>query len=99
MLLRFLKTCLKKLRHTKSDRYAWPLLPQEMLERRRDYGEQYRIRQDEQYRIMKEMSLKELMSYVRIRGKPENEWTRHEHQFVENMLARAPSTRVLDEHD
>ena len=73
-----------KLQPAKSDWGAWPLLPQEMLEPRRYYDEQ-------EHRIMKEMSLKELMSYLRIMGKPENEWTRHERQFIEDVLIVTPA--------
>jgi hypothetical protein len=70
-----------KLRHKKSDRYAWPRLPREMLG----------PRSGEQYPFLNEMSPEELMAYAEIIEKPEEERTRLEHRFVEVMFARYPS--------
>jgi hypothetical protein len=73
-----------KLQHKKkSDVYAWPRLPQGMLEPQRDYGQEYRI--------VEEMSWEELIAYKGIIEKPEDEWTRLEHRFVQEMDARFPS--------
>ena len=80
-----------KLRCKKSDVYAWPRLPQGMLEPRRDYGQEYRI--------VEEMSWEELIAYKGIIERPEEEWTRLEHRFVQEMDARFPSMRKLDKRD
>jgi len=70
-----------KLQHKKSDRYAWPRLPREMLE----------PRSGEQSRFVDEMSWDELIAYLWIIEKPEREWTRLEHGFIDAMFARYPS--------
>jgi hypothetical protein len=79
-----------KLKPAKSDRDAWPYLPQGVLEPRGDQSSR------ELTRFMHEMSLEELISYLDIRRKPEHEWTRHEHRFIEEMHARESSTRGPD---
>jgi hypothetical protein len=73
-----------KLKRAKSDRDAWPYLPQGVLEPRGD--------QSPGDRFLHEMSLEELTSYIAIRRKPEHEWTRHEHRFIKEMHARESST-------
>ena len=70
-----------KLKQKKSDRYAWPQLPREMLE----------PRSGEQYPLLDKMSWDELVAYNSIIEKPEQEWTRLEHRFVEAMFARYSS--------
>src|SRR5262245_3729572 len=72
----------KLLQPAKSDRWAWPRLPQGILEPRSDDGEQYRG--------VGKMSPEERVAFVRIWEKPENEWTRHEHRFIEKILDREP---------
>jgi hypothetical protein len=67
----------------KSDKNAWPLLPQGVLE----------PNQSNRYRF--EMSLEEAMRYLDISGKPEEGWTRHERRFIRDIDARA-LTSVLD---
>jgi hypothetical protein len=62
-----------KLRPTKSDRDTWPWLPQGILEPRPDYG------------FIEEMSLEEAITILTIYEKPEEEWTRHERRFIEEM--------------
>jgi len=62
-----------------------------MLEPRRDYGQEYRI--------VEEMSWEELIAYKGIIERPEEEWTRLEHRFVQEMDARFPSMRKLDKRD
>jgi hypothetical protein len=79
---------LSRLRRAKSDRHFWPHLPQGILEPQRDYGEQNRF--------MEKMSLEELMAYTWILEKPEDEWTRHQHRFIEEMDARDASTHDSD---
>jgi hypothetical protein len=80
-----------KFRHATSDGSAWPLLPQGLLEPRRDYGEQYRF--------VDEMSSEDLHSYLEIREKPEHEWTRHEHRFIREIQDREPTRHVVDKRD
>src|SRR5262245_21945554 len=58
-----------KLTCAKSDRHAWPLLPQGILEPRPDHGNQF------------EMSLEEITTYLRIIKKPQEQRTRREHRF------------------
>jgi hypothetical protein len=62
-----------------------------MLELRLDHGERYRF--------MEEMSWEELVALRSIWEKPEEEWTRLEHRFVEEMFARDPSMHELDKPD
>jgi hypothetical protein len=76
----------RKLRHKKSDRYAWPHLPREVLEAGLDYGEQDRF--------MDEMSWEEQVALMKIWEKPEQEWTRLEHRFVEMIFARDPTAQA-----
>jgi hypothetical protein len=75
-----------KLRATKADSDAWPMLPEGMLEPRPDYGE-------------REMSLEEAMSFHTIYKKPKEEWTRHEHRFVEEIRARGRKFSMPDKQD
>jgi len=70
-----------KLQWKKSDWYAWPQLPREMLE----------PGSGEQCGFVDEMSWDELLAYQSIIEKPEEEWTRLEHRFVQAMFARYPS--------
>jgi hypothetical protein len=79
-----------ELKHAKSDRSVWPYLPQGVLEPRGD--QIFR----EEYRFIDVMSLEEQISYLTIRRKPEQEWTRHEHRFIQEMQSRETSTRGLD---
>jgi hypothetical protein len=73
------------LKAAKSDRDAWPFLPQGVLEPRR-------IRRDSFYRTMSRfystMSPEELLTYMDIQRRPEEEWTRREHRFVHAMIDR-----------
>ena len=79
------------LQHTKSDRNAWPFLPQEILEPCRDYGELFDF--------MDKMSVEEERSFFNIHKKPEEEWTRQEWRFMRQMFARQLSTQVTDKND
>jgi hypothetical protein len=72
---------------TKSDRGAWPLPPQRIFEPRPD--------DDEPYRFVKEPSLKELIRYLTIMKKPEEEWTPREHKFIEAIETRMHLTRWI----
>jgi hypothetical protein len=77
----------RELKPTKSDRGAWPFLPQGVLEPR---GNQ------EQHSFIQKMSLEELMSYLTILRKPDDERTRQDHRFMREMYARESSTRVRE---
>jgi hypothetical protein len=81
----------RNLRHSKSDRHAWPFLPQEILEPCRVDGEQFHFTDT--------MSLQELMAFGEIYNKPEDKWTRQEHRFISEMLDRQPSMQVTDKND
>jgi hypothetical protein len=80
-----------KLQRKKSDWYAWPHLPREMLEPSLDHGERYRF--------MKEMSWEERFAFRSILERPEQEWTRREHRFIVEMLNRDSSGHELDKDD
>jgi hypothetical protein len=67
------------LKLVKSDESAWPDLPQGVLERRHNQSKRPRFN----------MSLDESMHYLDIRRKPEEEWTRHERRFIQEMHSRA----------
>jgi hypothetical protein len=73
----------RKFYRTKSDRRAWPMLPQGMLKPAPDYG-------NEDYRIIEQMSAEEAMTFITIHEKPEEEWTRRERRFVDEVFARKP---------
>jgi hypothetical protein len=72
----------RKFYRTKSDRRAWPMLPQGMLKPHTYY--------DEDDRFIKQMSPEEAMAFIRIYEKPEEEWTRRERRFIDEMFAREP---------
>jgi hypothetical protein len=74
-----------ELKPAKSDRRAWPFLPQGVLEPRGEH---------DPHHFINKMSLEEIMHYLEILRKPDDEWTRHEHRFVNEMLDR--DTRMLD---
>ena len=79
------------LQHTKSDRNAWPFLPQEILEPRRDYGAQSRF--------IDQMSPEEQITFLKIFRKPEHEWTRQECRFMREMFAREQSIQLTDKNN
>jgi hypothetical protein len=70
-----------ELKIARSDRNTWPDLPQGVLEPR---DPKFRRQQDS---FIDKMSSAQLASYLDIRWKPEEEWTRHEHRFVDEMHA------------
>jgi len=80
-----------KLQYTKSDRNAWPFLPQEILEPRRDYGAQSRF--------IDQMSPEEQITFLKIFRKPEHEWARQECRFMREMFARERSIRLTDKNN
>jgi hypothetical protein len=82
----------------KSDRDAWPFLPQGVLEPRRDQilGKRFYSTMS---RFYSTMSLEELWTYIEIRRRPEEEWTRHEHRFVHAMFDRDPIRQKEDAAD
>src|SRR6266478_2422792 len=79
-----------KLQCKKSDRYAWPHLPQKCL----SFGS---ITANDIASWSKCPGKSESTSGES--GKPEEEWTRLEHRFVEEMFARDPSMHELDKPD
>lgn len=76
-----------KLELSKSDRDAWPSLPQGILEPRRHYGTELRF--------IEQMSAVELTSFIEIQKKPQDEWTRQELRFIREIRARGRQ----DKHD
>jgi hypothetical protein len=73
-----------ELKQSRSDREAWPFLPQGVLV---PCGKRERS-------FLDEMSVEELLLYCDIRRTPEEQRTRHEHRFLDEMHARDPKTRV-----
>src|SRR5262249_35426440 len=72
----------------RGDRFIWPSLPMRQLERCSDGGEDYFF--------LDEMPFEELLSFCHIMAKPEQKWTRREHQFIRQLLARHPSKHLAD---
>jgi hypothetical protein len=68
----------------KSDKNAWPCLPQGVPERRHK-GRKLAI------------SLEESKNYLDISRKPQEEWTRHERRFIREIRARALSKNGMTE--
>ena len=68
----------------KSDKNAWPYLPQGVPERRHK-GRNLAI------------SLEESKNYLDISRKPQEEWTRHERRFIREIRARALSKNGMTE--
>jgi len=64
---------------TKPDRDAWQLPHQSMFKPRSDY--------DEKYRFVNRPSIKDLIRYLRILRKPDDQWTWREHKFYEAIDA------------
>jgi hypothetical protein len=80
-----------KLYPSMSDRNSWPWLPEGRLEPLPDY-------QIDLFRFIKKIPMEAAITYLTIDKKPEKEWTRSEHRFVEQMFAGYWSTQVLDKH-
>ena len=70
----------------RGDRFIWPSLPMRKLERCPDGGEDYLFPD--------EMRIEELLSFCQIMAKPEQKWTRREHQFMRQLFARYPSKHL-----
>jgi hypothetical protein len=64
---------------TKPDRDAWQLPHQSMFKPRSDY--------DEKYRFVNRPSTRDLIRYLRILRKPDDQWTWREHKFYEAIDA------------
>jgi hypothetical protein len=73
-----------ELQRSRSDRDAWPFLPQGVLVPRRKRGPSF----------LDEMSVEELLLYRDICRRPEEQRTRHEQRFLDEMYARDPRARV-----
>ena len=68
---------------------AWPFLPRGILT---PLDREYR----NVARFLQEMSLEDVVRYTEILKKPEENWTRHERQFVQEVFDREQSMPVID---
>jgi len=82
------KRLIKLFQPSEADEKAWPLLPQGILEPRRDDGEQDRF--------WNEMSREEQTFYLAIWVKPENQRTRRERRSLRELNARDPNMHGPD---
>jgi hypothetical protein len=72
-----------ELQRSKSDRKTWPFLPQGVL-----------VPRKREPSFLDEMSVEELILYPHILRRPEEQRTRHEQRFLDEMHARDPRTGV-----
>jgi hypothetical protein len=72
-----------ELQQSRSDRKAWPFLPQGVLVPRGKHERSF----------LDEMSVAELVLYCDIGRRPEEQRTRHEQRFLDEMHARGPMLR------